>query len=38
MGQSERREEAAHTSIAIHAEQESYYGQSAQPSATHPNG
>ena len=38
MGQSERREQAAHTSIAINAEQESYYGQSAQPSATHPNG
>jgi hypothetical protein len=38
MGKSERRKEAAHTSIAIHAEQESYHGQSAQPAATHPNG
>ena len=38
MGKSERGKEVAHTSIAIHAEQEIYHGQSAQPSATHPNG
>ena len=37
MGKSERREEAAHTSITIYAKQESYHGQSAQPETTHPH-